>query len=211
MEKIIIIGAGGFGREVKMLIDQINLMNKKYSIIGFVDDIIQKGTTINGIEVLGNINYLLSIDYEVNLVIAIGDPKIKIKIINSLINDNFIFPTLIHPNVQISNDDVLIGKGCIICSSCILTVNIQIHDFVILNLLCTIGHDTSIGSFSSFMPAVNISGEVEINNGVYIGTGAKVINQVSIGENTIIGAGSIVIKSIPSNCTAVGIPAKPIN
>jgi acetyltransferase-like isoleucine patch superfamily enzyme len=60
------------------------------------------------------------------------------------------------------------------------------------------------------MPSVNISGEVEIGDGVYCGTGAKIINQLTIGEGTIIGAGAVVSKSLPSNCTAVGIPAKPI-
>jgi serine acetyltransferase len=60
------------------------------------------------------------------------------------------------------------------------------------------------------MPTVNISGEVVVNEAVYVGTGAKIINLLEIGENTIVGAGAVVYKSLPANCTAVGIPAKPI-
>jgi serine acetyltransferase len=60
------------------------------------------------------------------------------------------------------------------------------------------------------MPSVNISGDVEINDCVYVGTGAKIINQLIIGESAIIGAGAVVIKSIPANCTAFGMPARPI-
>ena len=60
------------------------------------------------------------------------------------------------------------------------------------------------------MPTVNISGEVNIGEEVYVGTGAKIINQLEIGENTIVGAGAVVAKTLPANCTAVGIPAKPI-
>ena len=60
------------------------------------------------------------------------------------------------------------------------------------------------------MPTVNISGEVLIKESVYVGTGAKIINQLEIGQNTIVGAGAVVAKSLPDNCTAVGIPAKPI-
>jgi len=60
------------------------------------------------------------------------------------------------------------------------------------------------------MPSVNISGEVELEKGVYIGTGAKIINQLKIEENVIVGAGAVVSKSLPKNCTAVGVPAKPI-
>lgn len=76
--------------------------------------------------------------------------------------------------------------------------------------MCTVGHDTLIENYSSFMPSVNISGEVHIQEGVYIGTGAKIINQLEIGQYTIVGAGAVVSKSLPEHCTAVGIPAKPI-
>ena len=76
--------------------------------------------------------------------------------------------------------------------------------------MCTVGHDITIKSYASFMPSVNISGEVIIHEAVYVGTGAKIINQLEIGENTIVGAGAVVSKSLPSNCTAVGIPAKVI-
>ena len=79
-----------------------------------------------------------------------------------------------------------------------------------MNLACTIGHDTILENFVSLMPAVNVSGEVILEEAVYVGTGAKIINQVSVGKNTTIGAGALVSKSIPANCTAVGIPAKPI-
>ena len=81
---------------------------------------------------------------------------------------------------------------------------------MILNLACTVGHDTKIGSYSSFMPAVNISGEVNVGTHVYCGTGVKIINQINIGDGTIVGAGALVYKNLPSHCTAVGFPAKPI-
>ena len=91
-----------------------------------------------------------------------------------------------------------------------VTTNVLIKDFVILNLQCTVGHDTVIEDYASFMPSVNISGEVTIGEGVYVGTGTKIINQLEIGDNTIVGAGAVVAKSLPAHCTAVGVPAKPI-
>ncbi len=208
--KIAIIGAGGFGREVKMLIDQINDKEKKYELIGFFDDAFEKKMIINGVPVLGSISDINFLEDELALVIAVGNPKTKKSILNMITNKKVIFPTLIHPNVFIGEDGVNIGKGCIICCSNIITVNVTLGDFVILNLMCTVGHDTVIADFSSFMPSVNISGEVNIKEGVYVGTGAKIINLVEIGENSIIGAGALVYKSIPANCTAVGIPAKPV-
>ena len=210
MKKIIIVGAGGFGREVKMLIDQINLVKTEYQFIGFYDDGFNKGDIINGFPVLGNILDLNLIDYNLDVAIAIGNPKAKLEIVNQISNTKINFATLIHPSAIIGTDDVVLGKGVIICAGNIITCNVKINNFVILNLTCTIGHDTIIDSFVSIMPGVNISGEVLISEGVYIGTGAKIINQVQIGKYTIVGSGAVVSKSLPDNCTAVGIPAKPI-
>lgn len=211
MKKIVIIGAGGFGREVKMLIDQINQNEIQYEFIGFYDDNVESGSIINGFKILGSVNELLQIDYNLEVVISIADPKIKKKLYEKLRYNDFLnFPTLIHPNVLIGTDDVNIGYGCVICASNIITVNISVGNFVILNLGCTIGHDTKIGDYCSFMPSVNISGEVIIENSVYVGTGAKIINLLTIGNSTIIGAGAVVSKSLPAKCTAVGIPAKAI-
>lgn len=210
MEKIVIVGAGGFGREVKMLIDQINLKERKYEFLGFYDDGFENGTTINNNQVLGSIEDLANTSQELNVVVAIGSPEIKRKIVEKLTSTTIKFPTLIHPSVLIGDEFVSIGNGCIICAGTIITCNVDIKDFVILNLMCTVGHDTVINSFASFMPSVNISGEVVIHEGVYVGTGAKIINQLEIGNQTIVGAGAVVSKTLPEKCTAVGIPAKPI-
>ena len=210
MNKIAIYGGGGFGREVKMLIDQINEFDRKYVFIGYFDDGIPKGTMIEDSNFLGGIDELNAFSEKILLVVSIADPKIKFKLIESITNKYVSFPILIHPSCIIGDYKNKIGAGSIICASNIITVNVEIGNHVILNLACTIGHDTKIGSYCSFMPAVNISGEVEIGDKVYCGTGVKIINQVKIGEGTIIGAGALVHKNLPSHCTAVGFPAKPI-
>lgn len=210
MKDIVIIGAGGFGREVKIIIDAINHLSKTYTFLGFYDDTIAKGTLINNYPILGNLDDLNRLDKEVSVVLGIGNPITKSSIIANLNNKMLQFPTLIHPSVILSNDDVVIDEGCIICAGTIITCNIKLHKFVTLNLMCTVGHDTIIDDFASFMPSVNISGEVHIHEKVYVGTGAKIINKLTIGKETIVGAGAVVSKSLPDYCTAVGIPAKPI-
>lgn len=210
MQDIVVIGAGGFGREVKTIIDAVNKETKIYNFLGYYDDGIEKGKIINGFPVLGNLNELNTLKTNLAVVLGIGNPIVKSKIIASLTNDLLSYPTIIHPSVLISNDAVSIGDGCVICAGTIITCNIKIANFVTLNLICTVGHDTIIDIFSSFMPSVNISGEVHIAEKVYVGTGAKIINQLIIGKNTIVGAGAVVSRSLPENCTAVGIPAKPI-
>ena len=208
---IAIYGAGGFGREVKLIIDAINKKNEgTYNLIGFFDDKIEKGTIVNGIPVLGGINDLNDYSGLLAVTIAIGDPKNKFSVIKSIFNKQLVFPNLIHPNVSISNDDVDLGKGIIICEGSILTCNIKIEDYVVINLMCTVGHDSIIRAYSSIMPGVNVSGEVILGEKSYIGTGAKIINLVEIGENVVVGAGAVVSKSFPGNCTVVGVPAKVI-
>lgn len=210
MKDIVIIGAGGFGREIKTLIDDINRKESTYHFLGFYDNGIAKGTMVNGYPVLGPVEDLNHIKSSMAVALAIGAPKTKENVFKTLTNPNLIFPALIHPSAIIGSDDINIDEGTIICAGCILTCNIDISKFVILNLMCTVGHDTVIQEYCSIMPSVNISGEVKIEKSVYIGTGVKIINQLEIGSNTIVGAGAVVSKSLPANCTAVGIPAKPI-
>lgn len=210
MQKVAIIGAGGFGREVKTIIDAINNENQVFEFIGFYDDGINIGTVVNGYPILGGIKDINNVSEVLAIVVAIGDPKTKKNVISLIKNDRIFYPNIISPKADISDDFVKLGKGNIICSGTIITCNIEIKDFVILNLMCTVGHDTIINSYCSFMPSVNISGEVVIGEGVYGGTGAKIINLLEIGEFTIIGAGAVVAKTLPPKCTAVGIPAKPI-
>ena len=208
MKDIVIIGAGGFGREVAWLVEDINKKSREWNLIGFIDDnkAIQ-GTEVNGYKVVGNIEWLN--EQELYVVNAVGDLIVKQKIMERLSGSKNKYPVLIHPSV-IYSDQVSFGEGSIICAGNIITVNINIGRHVIINLDCTIGHDAVIGDYSTVLPSVNLSGLVKIDQCVSIGTGSAIIQGVSIGENTIIGAGAVVVKDLPANCTAVGAPAKPI-
>ena len=208
MKDIVIIGAGGFGREVAWLIEDINKVEHNWNIVGYVDDdkTIQ-GKYINNYKVIGNIEWLKH--QELYVVSAIGNPMVKKKIMENLMESKNHYPIIIHPSV-ISSDRVTLGEGSIICAGNILTVNINIGKHVIVNLGCTIGHDSVVGDYTTILPSSNISGFVKIGECVNIGTGSAIIQGVSIGENTVIGAGAVVTKTLPANCTAVGVPAKPI-
>jgi sugar O-acyltransferase (sialic acid O-acetyltransferase NeuD family) len=209
MKNIAIFGAGGFGREVHDLIDQINEFKLEWNFVGFFDDNTNTPNTVKGCPYIGGMNVLNSYSEKLYVVIAIGEPETKQKILSSITNPNVLFATLVHPRAILGNSNYLtIGEGSIITAGVVITTNIKIGKHVILNLNCTVGHDTEISDFCAFMPSVNISGDVFIGEKVYVGTGAQIINQLSIGENTTVGAGSVVTKNIPANCVAVGIPAK---
>ena len=209
MKDIAIFGVGGFGREVLALIKDINSEKTQWNILGFFDDGYEKGVMINGYPNLGKTEDLNNWEKPISIAVSVGNPVTKKKIIDEITNPLVNYPTLIHPLAWIGDKEfVEIGKGCIICAGTLITTNIKIEDFVILNLGCTVGHDTVIKNYAAFMPSVNISGEVTIGEGVYVGTGAKIINQLEIGEYTIVGAGAVVAKTLPARCTAVGVPAK---
>ena len=155
MKNIAIFGAGGFGREVKWLIDEINKKSNTWNFLGYFDDDFTNSINIPDGQRLGNMDTLNKWPEPLSLVFALGSPEIKKKVILKVENDQFSFPALIHPSVFIGNN-VEIGEGCIICAGCIITVDIKIGKHVILNLGCTIGHDSIIGNYSSFMPSVNL-------------------------------------------------------
>lgn len=206
---IAIFGAGGFGLEVAMLIEQINVVSHKWNLIGFFDDGKVKGQSINDYPVHGGIEELNAWRQPLGIVFALGNPVTKKTVIQKLDNNHLSFPTLIHPSVIIGNSKyVTIGEGSIICAGTIITTNIIIGRHVILNLACTVGHETSIGDYSAFMPTCNISGEVTIGECTFWGTGAKIINRCRVGDHVTIGAGAVVVRDIPSGVTAVGVPAK---
>ena len=210
-QDLVIIGTGGFAREVLWLLCEANDFISQYNIKGFIDnDLKLKNHVINGIPILGDDDWLKSYSKEICAVICIGDSKTRKHIHNKLkVNSNLTFPTIISDNTKYSNS-VKFGQGCIICMSNVLTVDITIGDFVVINLDCTVGHNSILDDFVTLNPSVNVSGNVRIGACTNIGTGANIIQGISIGENTTIGAGAVVIKDIPSNCIAVGVPAIPI-
>ncbi len=208
MKKIAIFGKGGFGREVKTVIDHINKNGGEWEFIGFFDDTTPKNSES---PYLGNLESLNKFDEPLALVLAVGNPEVREQIFKAITNTDITFPSLIHPTAVIGDPKTItIAQGSILTANVILTTNVTLGAFVILNLGVTVGHDSSLGDFASLMPGVNIAGDVHLKEKVYIGLGANVINEINIGKSTIIGGGSLVNKDLESHCTAVGIPAKVI-
>ena len=204
MKKLVIVGNGGFAREVEWLVERINAVTPTWDFIGFIDN------DSSGSKVIGDDEYVINHDKELFVSIAIGTSSIREKIYSAYkANANINFPNLIDPSVILSNR-VSFGEGNIVCAGSILTVDIEIGNCNIINLDCTIGHDAIIRDFVTINPSVNVSGNTIIETGVNVGTGTQIIQGLSIGKNSIVGAGAVVNLELPAYCTAVGIPAKVI-
>ncbi len=231
-KKIIIIGAGGFGREVKWLIERINEAlgrqapgrgksrgvqagpdsRNHWNILGFVDDGREAGSQIAGCPVLGGTEWLCRSAGEETLyaACAIGSGRVRRQITERLLqHGNVRFPNLVDPSATCSGS-VRMGRGNILCAGTVLTVDITIGDFCIVNLDCTIGHDAQLESYVTLYPSVNLSGCVSVGEGSEIGTGSHVIQGIAIGKEAVLGAGAVGIRDLPDRCVAVGNPAKVI-
>lgn len=188
-----IIGAGGFAREVYH-----HMINDGYKNISFfVDD---KYAT-------SDVFPLSMFDpFEYEVVVAVGDPKVKKLIIDNLPADTNFF-TFIHSSALILDKSIKIGKGSIICANCILTTNIVLGDHVHLNLATTIGHDVNIGDYFTSAPGVHISGNCDIGTQVYFGTNSSIKQKLSVCDDVTIGMHGGVVKSIKTPGTYIGCPA----
>lgn len=194
MKRIAIYGAGGFGKEVRGMID---FQRELYSFAGYFDD-------------YKDVPEKVQDDQYDDVILSIADPQVRSKLVQGWSKKSVPFSSLISPDVHL-HPGVAIGKGSILCPGVKFTVDIQLGEFVIVNLNATIGHDVVLGDFCSVMPSVNISGNVKVGNRVFIGTGATLLQGITIGEDVIIGAGAVVLHDIPPGQTVVGVPARAIH
>lgn len=208
-KKICILGAGGFGREVLCcLIDSIATTNLKIEDIAcfMVNDDNFTESKIMGIEVIPQSKF----DPELyNVVVAIGDPTTRKRVVESLPNDTK-YTTIIHPSAIIS-EFVKIGEGSIITAGTIITCNIKIGKHAHLNLQTTIGHDCVIGDFFTTAPATNVSGNCHFGECVYFGTNSSVKQGITICDNVTIGMGGVVVKNITEEGVYIGNPLKKLD
>jgi sugar O-acyltransferase (sialic acid O-acetyltransferase NeuD family) len=206
---LVILGAGGFAREVAWLVRDINkTQHKTFNLIGFWEHGTDRiGKTINGLPIISRHHvekYLPNLD----TIVAIANPEDKMRAVQEAKNFGCQFSTLIHPNVQYDQLTVKVGPGSIVCAGSILSVNIAIASHVIVNWDCTIGHDSVIEDYVTISPGCHLSGYTTVRRGAYLGTGTVTIEKHEIGAHSITGAGTVVVRDIPPHVTAIGVPAK---
>lgn len=202
MRPVVIVGYGGFGREVYWLAKDCGREVK-----GFLDDTVSAG--VHGrYHVLGSTKDAAQ-HSEADLVVAVGNPRIRKAVVTKLerIADPK-FATLVHPSVLMDFPSVTIGEGSLICAGCVGTVDFTIGKHVIVNLKCTLAHDDVIGDFVTIAPLVAISGGVILRNGVEVGTGASIRQGVVMEEGSMLGMGSTLTSNTYSNTIFLGSPAK---
>ncbi len=209
MKEIIIVGAGGFGRELLQWIKDINKVEKRWIIKGFIDDTEAPLKRFEcDYQVIGKIVDWKPSENEV-FACAIASPRDKEKVVTLLKEKGAIFEKIIHPTAIIG-DFNKIGEGFVAYPNSVVTVNTNIGDYVTL-LISAIGHDAVIGDFSTISSYCDITGSVNIGKRVFLGSHVTIVPQRKIGNDAYLGAGSVVVTNIKENKKVMGNPARKIN
>lgn len=208
---LVIIGCGGFGREVHDVVDAINDVNPTWKLLGYLDDGPEHGNVAlveaRGWKVLGGTDWANTERRGVHFVIGIGAGKIRRTIDQRLTDAGLTAATLIHPSATLGYD-VRIGPGSVVCAGVRATTNISLGRHVHIDQNAVVGHDCILGDFCRLNPQACISGAVTIGQEALIGANATVLQGLRVGSCAIVGAGSCVVRDVPSDAVVKGVPAR---
>lgn len=205
---MIIVGAKGFAKEVLEVLYQNNALEN----IVFYDDINPDIPDIifDKFKVIKNIRQaelFFKESKDNSFTFGIGGPELRYKLNLKFNSIGGILKSTISPLATIGHFDNTISEGCNIMTGTVITNSVYIGKGCLINLNCTIAHDSFVDDYVEMSPGVHISGNCRIGSFVNIGTNATILPKVKIGNNVIIGAGTIVRNDIEANQTVIGNPA----
>lgn len=209
-QKIAIYGSGALGQEVFLLIDKINKFSRKtmFEFIGFFDDEKSIGTPCRFDRVIGAIADINKYNEQLNLVIAVGSCKSLITMRKNVINENIKFPNLVSPNnIFFDRDSFNIGEGNIFLCNSIVSYDVAIGDFNIVNTRVNFGHHAKIGDFNVLNPNVQLSGNTQIGSNNSLGLNCAILPKKMIGDFNVVAPGSIIARNFKNYNFLSGNPA----
>lgn len=209
IKNLIIVGAGGFGREVYTWARQTWGFHGEWRFKGFLDD--NPGIydpSLHPKPVIGRVRDYAR-DGEDFFLCAVGKPKIKAQLGELLLEKGLRPATLIHPSVVMGRR-VEIGDGSILCPNVVLTCDISVGRFVTLNVATAVGHDSKIGDWSQTSAFCDLTGASRVGQRVFFGSRASLLPGITVGDDAVVGAGSVVVRDVSVGATVFGIPAVPL-
>ncbi|WP_161958371.1 acetyltransferase [Ornithinimicrobium cavernae] len=206
MKPLVIVGAGGHGREAHDIAVAVNEVNPSFELVGFLDDALSPGDPAapHTATILGGIDWLES--HAVAFVPAVGSPELRRLIVQRFPHHEV--ADLIHPTATIGSH-VSHGPGLIMAAGSRVTHAVTLGQHVHINVNSTISHDCRVGDFVTITPGVHLSGSVTLHDEVWMGIGSSAIQGVTVGARSVVGAGAAIIHDVPPDTTTVGVPGRP--
>jgi sugar O-acyltransferase (sialic acid O-acetyltransferase NeuD family) len=207
--QVVIIGAGGHGRETAEILERQFQAAGELRPLGFIDDNKDlHGRQLGNLPVLGDWSWFDGVDRtEIAVICAVGRPERCKTLAGRAVGLGLSLASAVSPQAIISPAAHL-GTGLTIFPNVVINTGANISDCCILNVSVTVSHDTVVGRYSNLNPAAALAGNVSVGEGCYVGMGARVIQGIKIGNWTTVGAGAVVICDLPEKVTAVGVPAR---
>lgn len=203
---LVIIGAGGHGRETLDVVQACNDVAPTYEFVGFcAQEADNELLTRRDAPLLGTTEALRDID--VSYVIGIGTSEVRQDIDEQMTRFRRQAITLIHPAASLGSE-LRLAPGVILAAGARVTTNVTLGRHTHLNVNAVISHDCQVGDYVTLSPGVLINGNVTLGDGVFLGTGSVVLPGLSVGAWAKIGAGAVVTEDVPAGRTAVGVPAR---
>lgn len=207
---VVVIGAGGFGRETLDVLAAMNAEEATFDIRGVVDDApsdenlarLQK----SGMPYLGTLPQWLTSGDGSAYLIGVGNPGIRTRIAAMCDEAGMSATRAVHPSVDIGSQFTA-DEGTIICAGAQISTNVRFGRHVHVNPNATVGHDSVLMDFVSVNPAATISGEVTVHERVLVGAAAVILQGLSVHADSVVGAAACVVRDVPSSATVKGIPA----
>jgi sugar O-acyltransferase (sialic acid O-acetyltransferase NeuD family) len=211
-QKLVIVGSGGAGCEVIMVARRVALLSKAagFKVLGFVDDRPEmRGSIVEGVEVIGSVESLLREQggKGIHFHCAIGRNSIRRAISQRLETAGFYPATLIDPSAVVA-ESAMIAGGCYIAPLAFVGPQARLGKHVMVNVGVSIGHHSLTGDYTQFCPGARISGDVQIGDEAFIGSGAVVAPGVKLGARAVLSASSFANRDIADGAVGVGVPAK---
>ena len=203
----IIVGAGGHGRVVLDILRQAHQTDP----VGFIDsNPTLRGHEVDGIGVLGSLPDLPELRQRLGInaaIVAIGDNATRDRYANLLKSQGLRLVNAIHPKASVA-DTARMGRNIVVAAGAVICAHCRVSDSCVINTASIVDHESFLGRAAHICPGARLAGRVIVEDLAFVGIGATVIQCVTIGRNSTVGAGAVVLRNVEPFTTVVGVPAR---